>query len=284
MAPIVRPTLADFTDVLERLAHTLHDDSDPERDAWIRGSISSAGTKLRALTFVLSRYASAGAPALLDVGAQIGSLAIYARRLGMSVAAIDLPHFTAKFARASVDLGVDYRACDVTIDQFPFSEAAFDAVTYLDVIEHHQHSPKRVLAEIHRVLKPGGCVIITTPNQASIYNRARLLLGGSVADPFDYFFETASGMTPYPGHHREYVRAELRAALTRSGFRVMECLAIDEDLRPQLALARSGKNGSSAIGVWQHKKEIVPAALGKFFSAVRLPFGRVLWAVGLRDS
>jgi 2-polyprenyl-3-methyl-5-hydroxy-6-metoxy-1,4-benzoquinol methylase len=55
------------------------------------------------------------------------------------------------------------------------------------VIEHHSHSPKRVLEEIRRVLKPGGCVIISTPNQASIYNRITILTGGSVADPFDYF-------------------------------------------------------------------------------------------------
>lgn len=283
MALNARTTLTGFSAVLDLLARELHDDSDPERDAWIRGSITSAGTKLRALEFIQARYASGGAPALLDVGAQIGSLAIYARQLGMSVAAIDLPCFTEKFAAPSIRLGVDYRACDVTTDPFPFADASFSDVTYLDVIEHHPHSPKRVLAEIYRVLKPGGCAIVTTPNHASIYNRARLFVGKSVGDPFDYFFDTAAVMTPYPGHHREYVRAELRAALRRSGFRVLECCAIDEDLWPQFALARDGTNGSITAGIWRHKKEIVPSALGTVFSALRLPFGRVLWAVGAKE-
>jgi len=268
--------------VLDRLAHELHDDSDPQRDMWVRESITFAGTKVRALRCVLARAASYP-PRLLDVGAQIGSLAIYARQLGIAAAAVDLPHFTKKFSKASIDRGVDYRACDVTTDPFPFLDASFDAVTYLDVIEHHPHSPKRVLTEIHRVLVTGGFVIITTPNHASLYNRAQLLLGRSVADPFSVFFEDAAAMTPYPGHHREYVRKELRYALEHSGFRVLECRVIDEDLRPQLRLARTGRTGSLAERVWSHKKEIAPAMLGKIFSALRLPFGRVLWAVAVKN-
>jgi 2-polyprenyl-3-methyl-5-hydroxy-6-metoxy-1,4-benzoquinol methylase len=274
-----KPTLEGFSEILELLARELHDDADPRREEWIRGSLTAAGTKLRALRFIFRRSKDASA-SLLDVGAQIGSLAIYAAALGVKSAAVDLPYFHAKFARASRTFGVDYRACDVLKEGLPVADQSFDYVTYLDVIEHHHRSPKRVLDEIHRALKPGGCVIITTPNQASIYNRLRLLRGGSVSDPFEYFFREAAEMDPYPGHHREYVRGELRSALRGTGFRVVECRAVDEDFKPQYLLAKRNENGRLAAGLWNRKNEMGAAALGRLWSAMRLPFGRVLWAVG----
>jgi SAM-dependent methyltransferase len=276
----LKPTLKQFDEVLEMLVRELHVDDDPQRDAWIRNSASAAGVKVRAVQFIL-RHGSTESPlTLLDIGAQIGSLAIYATRFGIRSSAVDLPGFAEKFAEASLKCGVDYKSCDVASSALPFPDQSFDYVSYLDVIEHHHHSPKRVLEEIRRVLKPKGCVIVSTPNQASIYNRITLLTGGSVSDPFGYFFEGTARLTPYPGHHREYVRAELRSALLASGFRVLECRVIDEDIRPALWLAKRENGANLLHKLWRHKRSIGPTALGNIWSLVGLPFGRVLWAVG----
>jgi 2-polyprenyl-3-methyl-5-hydroxy-6-metoxy-1,4-benzoquinol methylase len=272
------PTLEGFDEVLRLLVRELSV-NDPEREAWILSSIGAAGVKLRTLQFMLEHGSPEISPALLDIGAQIGSLAIYATRLGMRSSAVDLPDFFEKFANASLKCGVDYRPCDITTNPLPFADASFDYVSYLDVIEHHPHSPKRVLEEIRRVLKPGGCVIISTPNQASIYNRITLLTGSSVADPFDYFFESTAQMAPYPGHHREYVRAELRSALVACEFRVLDCQVIDDDLRAALMFMRRERNGSLFVQLWLHRRNLGPAALGQIWSLLGLPFGRVLWAV-----
>lgn len=281
MAPApLKPTLEQFDEILEMLARELHAEGDPARDAWIRSSLSFAGVKLRTLQFILRRGSAETPSSLLDVGAQVGSLGVYATRFGIKASAVDLPAFAEKFAKASLKYGVDYRSCDVTTTPLPFADESFNYVSYLDVIEHHAHSPKRVLEEIHRVLKPKGCLIVSTPNQASIYNRFTLLTGSSISDPFEYFFDTASRMTPYPGHHREYVRAELRAAVAASGFRVVECRVIDEDFRPALWLAKRESNGNLLRAMWRHKKSLGPNAIGPLWSLFRLPFGRVLWAVG----
>ena len=112
----------------------------------------------------------------------------------------------------------------------PFADYSFDFATYTDVIEHHPFSPKRVLTEIHRILVPGGRLILATPNHASVYNRIRLCFGASVNDNFDYFFNTNADAKTYDGHHREYTRAEIRSALEQTGFRVLECRVIDDDL------------------------------------------------------
>ncbi len=54
-----------------------------------------------------------------------------------------------------------------TIDglQLPFGDATFDLVVSFQVIEHI-FAPDSYLREIRRVLKPGGTVILTTPNAA----------------------------------------------------------------------------------------------------------------------
>lgn len=275
----MKPTLEQFDEILEMLARGARDDNDPARGPWIRASISAAGVKLRTLRFVLQRGSLETPAALLDLGAQIGSLTLYATRLGIKSSAVDLPDFAGTYAKISLKYGVEYRSCDLTTCPLPFLDRSFDYVSYLDVIEHHEHSPKRVLEEIRRVLKPQGCVIVSTPNQASLYNRLRLLAGNTISDPFEYFFETAAQMTPYPGHHREYVRAELRAALVATGFRVLECRVIDDDFGATLWHARQS-NGSLPRQLWRFRMHLVVTALGHFWSLFGLPFGRVLWAVG----
>jgi 2-polyprenyl-3-methyl-5-hydroxy-6-metoxy-1,4-benzoquinol methylase len=196
------PNLEGFELILELLAkHTRTLSGSPYKEEWVRESIVAAGTKLRALNYILKRKQPGKSVLLMDLGAQIGSFAIYAARLGLKVGAIDYSYFAEPYGTFANQHGVDYRACDVAREPLPFPDDSFDYVTYMDVIEHHAYSPKGVLLEVFRVLKPGGCVIITTPNHASIYNRFTLLMGKSVNDPFCGFFERSDPLTVYPGHH-----------------------------------------------------------------------------------
>src|SRR5271168_5325109 len=70
-----------------------------------------------------------------------------------------------------------------------------------------------VLSELARVLRPGGLLIITSPNQASLENRLRLLNGSSIlAMPDDI---AASGLF---GHIRLYTPSEIVSAMAKLGF------------------------------------------------------------------
>src|SRR5215472_10079005 len=260
--PDSAPNLEGFESVLELLAkHTKSLTGSAYTEEWVRGSIVAAGTKLRALKFILTRNQPRKPASLMDLGAQIGSFAIYAARLGLEVAAIDYPYFVQPYGAFASQQGVDYRACDVSQEPLPFPSASFDFVTYMDVMEHHAYSPKKVLLEVSRVLKPGGCVVITTPNHASIYNRIALMMGKSVNDPFPTFFETSREHSVYPGHHREYTRVELRAALERTGFNVTECRAIEEDLLPEWHFLCQTAGRSKLRGVWERKNVLAAMVL-----------------------
>lgn len=50
------------------------------------------------------------------------------------------------------------------LNRMPFPDAAFDALVSLQVIEHLSH-PGGFLTECHRVLRPGGLVVLATPNR-----------------------------------------------------------------------------------------------------------------------
>jgi SAM-dependent methyltransferase len=277
-----KPNLGDFADVIELLAERYSRvEGQGEQSAdWVRTSLVAADAKLRALRFILARPSHGSQPRLLDIGSQIGSLPLYASHLGIKSAAVDNAEFAEDCGRILREYGVDYRVVDVGTGQLPFSDESFDFVTYEDVIEHHAYSPKRVLLEVWRVLAPGGCVIITTPNHASIYNRLSLLRGRSVNDPFDYFFETSKDQCVYLGHHREYTRAELRAVLERTGFRVLQCAGIEDGLRPQLAVFRRACARGWIPALRRQGRFLAAGILGHLWSGLSLPFGRVLWAVG----
>ena len=64
------------------------------------------------------------------------------------------------------------------LDQpLPFSDGAFDAVVSLEGIEHLL-SPARCLAELCRVLRPGGRLVVTTPNINNLQSRWHYLIVG----------------------------------------------------------------------------------------------------------
>jgi predicted SAM-dependent methyltransferase len=61
----------------------------------------------------------------------------------------------------------------------PYEDASFDRALCLDVLEHltFEEQP-RALAELHRVLVPGGELYVTVPNLAHLQSRVHFLVGG----------------------------------------------------------------------------------------------------------
>jgi SAM-dependent methyltransferase len=93
------------------------------------------------------------------------------------------------------------------LDRFPFEDGEFDLVICMEVIEHLAYSPSHMLAEAHRVLKPGGIFLLTTPNAIDLNKTVRMFRNKPIA--FVY-----SGYGVYGRHNREFTGEEL-AELTR---------------------------------------------------------------------
>ncbi|MBI3410533.1 MAG: methyltransferase domain-containing protein [Planctomycetes bacterium] len=109
---------------------------------------------------------------------------------------------------------------NVEKDPFPFADAEFDVVLFCEILEHLLENPLQPLLEIGRVLKPGGVLILTTPNVARLENIARLLAGENIYDPY-------SAYGPYGRHNREYTMTELKRLLGHAGFSVEKAFSAD---------------------------------------------------------
>ena len=112
-----------------------------------------------------------------------------------------------------VDYPFEYKAFNIETDRFPYEDGSFDIVLYCEMIEHLMHDPSHSLYEIHRVLKPGGYLVLSTPNPFRYTNYLRFLAGKNIYPPF-------SGYGPYSRHNREFSAAELRLLLRQCNFEI----------------------------------------------------------------
>lgn len=110
---------------------------------------------------------------------------------------------------------LDCRCLDLERDTFPFPPESFDAVLFCEVIEHLTENPVATLSEIHRVLRPGGALVLSTPNAASSGHVMRLWLGVNVFDQYHLG-------SPLRGtrHSHEYTLRELRDLVGGCGFEI----------------------------------------------------------------
>jgi SAM-dependent methyltransferase len=149
---------------------------------------------------------------VLDVGCAFG----YGTRLiarTHEVQGVDAsPAFIARARRAAPSIPFTLAPAEA----LPFPDRSFDAVVLLDVLEHVAREGP-VLAEVHRVLRPGGALILSVPHKGALawldsLNLWDWLAGGGSHPPE----EVIPGGYPY---HRHYSAADLRAMLGR-GFRI----------------------------------------------------------------
>lgn len=132
-------------------------------------------------TIHLNRYAMArpyvAGKRVLDVTSGEGYGSFLLRRWGAeSVEGIDVDEQTVETAtRLFGGDGVHYQ-CH-TAEQLPFEDHTFDVVCSFETIEHLDH-PELFLQEIRRVLKPGGNIILSCPNDPYYYKQ------GTPGNPF----------------------------------------------------------------------------------------------------
>lgn len=105
--------------------------------------------------------------------------------------------------------------CNITHEHLPFPDATFSILTFSETLEHLPAERLNfVLDEISRVIRPGGLLIASSPNQASLENRIRLLKGHSILD-LPNTIPTAKGIF---GHIRLYTPAEMNQLMQARGF------------------------------------------------------------------
>lgn len=139
--------------------------------------------------------------------------------LDFQLVGIDLE--PSRFDRASRALKLNIVKCDIERERLPFEDDSFDGVIFNEIFEHLRIDPISTFAEIRRVLRAGGRLLLSTPNGASFSNLRNLLIFDRGLDNGVYESFDALRTVGHMGHVREYTLSDVVEFLTSAGF---ECL------------------------------------------------------------
>ena len=227
-----------------------------ERHWWYRG-------RRKVIRAELDRLALGSDASILDAGCGSGRTLQELAAYGW-VSGIELNQQAAEVARAR-GLG---EVRTGRLEELPWPDASFDLITCLDVIEHTPDD-RVTLAELRRVCRPGGWLLVTVPAYPALW---------STHDEANH-------------HYRRYSRPTLRAAAGDAGWEMARISSFNSVLLGPAAAVRlagrrrggeSGYRNDLAIGpVWLNSALEWPLTVeaGWLRRGGTLPFGLSLMAV-----
>jgi SAM-dependent methyltransferase len=181
--------------------------------------ISDGWTRMHAVLDLLADLQGQGVRRVLELGSNPYVLTLMLRKrfqfdlelanyLGPSLSG---PRHTHVAQRGAERVDFDFAHFNIETDRFPYADGQFDCVLFCEILEHLLLDPARAVSEMARIVRPGGFIIVTTPNVTRLANLYFLALGRNIYDGY-----SANG--PYGRHNREYTLAEVTSLLARHGF------------------------------------------------------------------
>jgi 2-polyprenyl-3-methyl-5-hydroxy-6-metoxy-1,4-benzoquinol methylase len=145
---------------------------------------------------------SAGARGtIVDVGCGTGRFRRYVDGLFTTYIGIDV------IRHDGLPGDVTFLPADLDHDPLPLADGAADCAAAIETIEHLEN-PRAFCREMARILRPGGMLVVTTPNQVSLLS----LLSLVARQQFDAFTDLS-----YPAHRTALLPVDLRRIAAESG-------------------------------------------------------------------
>ncbi len=108
---------------------------------------------------------------------------------------------------------------DAEKDRYPYPDGFFTTVLCCELLEHLYDDPMHMMAEINRILKTGGRLVLSTPNICSTRSIGAALLGYHPGLFHQYVRPDKDGNID-PRHAREYAPRDVHALLEAAGFAI----------------------------------------------------------------
>ncbi|WP_158601732.1 class I SAM-dependent methyltransferase [Solilutibacter pythonis] len=179
---------------------------------------AAPGVHEAALELLLQRLPPASEPRILELGAGSGSMSLRLNDAGYALTASDL--FPERFVPAGQ---VPFSVLNLNDDFAGKLPGTFDAVVALELIEHLEN-PHHFLRQCFDMLKPGGVLLLSTPNLANPFSQAMAIVTG-----YPQWFNAEDWRTQ--GHISPIVPALLRLSWEGCGYQCIEELSVADPWR-----------------------------------------------------
>ncbi|MFQ5510768.1 MAG: class I SAM-dependent methyltransferase [Candidatus Krumholzibacteriia bacterium] len=137
---------------------------------WYLGSRARRHMALRRFDEVDRRLDVTPGQPTLDIGSAWGYNVMALATLGARAVGMDLvvDQFEVG-SRIAAENGIDFPVVGGDAARLPFDDGAFEGITLVEAFEHvFEDDRSQVLRECHRVLRPGGKLVMSTPNYHGI--------------------------------------------------------------------------------------------------------------------
>ncbi|MCC6138415.1 MAG: methyltransferase domain-containing protein [Bdellovibrionaceae bacterium] len=187
---------------------------------------------------------------ILDVGAGVGDfIRLMQKKTNCKLYGVDLMHSQVP--------GVEWYVQDLNRN-LQFQNEKFHAITCLEVLEHVEN-PRKLVREIFRVLKPGGHLVLSTPNNHSW----RAIISYIFREHFVAFTESS-----YPAHITAINKADIQRMCLEAGFMNLEIKFTDRGCLPKWTnLTWQDVSGNLLKGM-RYSDNIICIAQKPFIAAV----------------
>jgi len=155
---------------------------------------------------------------ILEVGSSPLLLTGSLKNLGYKIQGIDIN--PERFASAITSLKLDVKKCDIEQEPLPIKNECFDGVIFNEMFEHLRINLIFTMREVYRVTKPGGLLLLSTPNLRSyrgivnfLFKNKSYSLSHSIYDEYDKLNKLG-----HMGHMREYTTRDVMDFLEKIGF------------------------------------------------------------------
>jgi 2-polyprenyl-3-methyl-5-hydroxy-6-metoxy-1,4-benzoquinol methylase len=166
------------------------------------------------INFILSSIGTG--KRVLDVGCNDGFIGSLILKNHNEVHGVD---FVVKNLILANKRGVKAKFFDITANRFPYKRNYFDVIFLGDVIEH-VFDTDMLLQNCYDIIKPGGLLLLTTPNVASLGRRMMLLFG--ISPYLEYSPNHPTNNLPSVGHIRYYTKDILYRQLVMNKYKGIE--------------------------------------------------------------
>jgi len=177
--------------------------------------IKDSNFTYRLLISVINKYLKNSNQKILDIGCGAGTLSLYLANKGHSTLGLDISSKAIEEClKSKKALGLNnvaFRTLDFLTMK---TKNRYDTVLFTEVIEHLEDDSK-ALRSIHKLLKPSGIMILSTPSDTAPLHK----LG--ITKKFD----------EEVGHLRRYSLGEIQGMVRKSGFKIIETKKTEGILR-----------------------------------------------------